>query len=72
MIITVDMILFTESTNNAITSNILQKHLDVITAELLQIVQLIRGELTKIQRGTLGVLVVQGVHNKDIVKQLHD
>lgn len=43
---------------------------DKLNEELISIVNLVRAERPKIQRGTLGVLVVIEVHAKDVVEDL--
>jgi len=48
----------------------MEDHLGLIKQQLLQLTELIRGQLTAIHRKTLVALITQDVHARDIVEQL--
>lgn len=53
-------------------ANSLTIYYDKLNKLLLEIVELVRGDISKIDRITLGVLVVIEVHAKDVVKEMID
>lgn len=53
-------------------SNSLTNYYDKCNNLLLEIVDLVRGDISKIDRITLGVLVVIEVHAKDVLKEMID
>lgn len=53
-------------------SNSLTNYYNKLNSLLLEIVELVRGDISKIDRITLGVLVVVEVHAKDVVKEMID
>ncbi|KAI9203090.1 dynein heavy chain and region D6 of dynein motor-domain-containing protein [Polychytrium aggregatum] len=52
--------------------NGLKKYVDTSTEQLSKIVELVRGNLTKLARTTLEALVVIDVHARDVISQLDD
>ena len=67
---------WTIEVNNTIKaggSAALRKYIDdVLNPQLIQIVQLVRGKLTKVQMSTLGALVVIDVHARDTCDMMVD
>ena len=47
-------------------------YLEVLEAQLLDTVSLVRQKLTKLQSITLGALIVIDVHAKEVIKKLKD
>ena len=70
-------ILWSINTEDAINENgsrlnALNEWFDVMVAQLNQLTQLVRGELTAIQRKTIVALITTDVHNRDTVYKLAD
>jgi dynein heavy chain len=53
-------------------ANAMTVYFNKLNGLLLEIVELVRGDISKIGRITLGVLVVIEVHAKDVVKEMID
>lgn len=73
IVLAVNQIMWTSMTEKAIRSEektAMDDHLDFLRAELTNTVTLVRGELPKLIRITLGALVVMDVHNRDTIQEL--
>ncbi|KAJ1515292.1 Dynein heavy chain 7, axonemal [Coelomomyces lativittatus] len=69
-ILTVSQIFWTQDVEFAINSNNLQEFADGSAIKLKKIVELVRGNLSKVVRSTLEALVVIDVHARDVVSLL--
>ncbi|KAK3235325.1 hypothetical protein CYMTET_54468 [Cymbomonas tetramitiformis] len=73
VVIAVSQVFWTKSVNDAIrkegTAGLLRFGAEC-TEELVQTVTLVRGELTKLERATIGALVVIDVHARDVVDHM--
>ncbi len=70
-----NMIAWTFNTENAFKNlpnnkDVIKKFYDVLNDELMSIVALVRGDLSELDRMTLGALVVIDVHNRDVINSL--
>ena len=63
-------VFWTKEINQAISENRLDEYTESLGAQLLQIVELVRGKLTKMERTTLGALCVIDVHGRDVVAEM--
>ncbi|RLN66256.1 hypothetical protein BBP00_00002338 [Phytophthora kernoviae] len=75
VVLAVNQTMWTQQSEKALItcesdSNALSKHLDVLRTELKRTVEMVRGELPKLIRITLGALVVMDVHNRDTIAEL--
>jgi dynein heavy chain len=72
VVICVDNIYWTAEVAQAIKDNNLDHYYDEQCTQLLGLVDLVRGDLSKLARRTLTALVTIDVHNRDVVKMLSD
>lgn len=74
VVLAVNQTMWTQQTEQALSSDkgpaALSDHLQMLRSELLRTVELVRGELPKLIRITLGALVVMDVHNRDTIAEL--
>jgi dynein heavy chain len=69
-IIAVDNIYWTKEVAQAIETGKLDEYHKTCVAQLSGLVNLVRGDLTKLMRQTLSAVVTIDVHNRDVVKDL--
>ncbi|CAD7946598.1 unnamed protein product [Amoebophrya sp. A25] len=70
VVICVDMIVFSDNVGKALEEKNIQRMSEQIEAELSDVVVLVRGELPKLARRTLGAMTTIDVHNRDVVNDL--
>ncbi|KAI9995414.1 hypothetical protein PInf_012475 [Phytophthora infestans] len=77
VVLAVNQTMWTQQSEKALNSctqdpDALREHLEVLRTELKRTVEMVRGELPKLIRITLGALVVMDVHNRDTIAELVD
>ena len=72
VVLAVSQIYWTQHVHDAINTGRLTEYYEKCTQQLERIVELVRGNLTSMQRTTLGALVVIDVHARDVLKQLSE
>eukprot|EP00820_Chromera_velia_P013184 Cvel_23772.t1-p1 / transcript=Cvel_23772.t1 / gene=Cvel_23772 / organism=Chromera_velia_CCMP2878 / gene_product=Dynein heavy chain 7, axonemal, putative / transcript_product=Dynein heavy chain 7, axonemal, putative / location=Cvel_scaffold2493:30-23749(-) / protein_length=3778 / sequence_SO=supercontig / SO=protein_coding / is_pseudo=false len=70
VVLAVDCIYWTAEVAEAISSGAIDKYVQKLVSQLSEVVQLVRGKLTKQNRKTLGAMVTIDVHARDVVMQL--
>ncbi|DBA04478.1 TPA: LOW QUALITY PROTEIN: hypothetical protein N0F65_010074 [Lagenidium giganteum] len=74
VVLAVNQTMWTLQSEQALTKGAgpeaLKDHLQMLRTELTRTVELVRGELPKLIRITLGALVVMDVHNRDTISEL--
>ena len=63
-------VFWTKEVTAAIAQNRLDEYTKSLGVQLMQIVELVRGKLTKMERTTLGALCVIDVHGRDVVADM--
>eukprot|EP00931_Biecheleriopsis_adriatica_P056393 TRINITY_DN33417_c0_g1_i2.p1 TRINITY_DN33417_c0_g1~~TRINITY_DN33417_c0_g1_i2.p1 ORF type:complete len:3028 (-),score=718.43 TRINITY_DN33417_c0_g1_i2:3957-13040(-) len=69
-VICVDNIYWTKEVTDALENHTLADYYKVLVEQLSALVELVRGELSKLARRTLGAMVTIDVHNRDVVNDL--
>ncbi|CAK4166458.1 unnamed protein product [Aphanomyces euteiches] len=72
VVLAINQTVWTAQTEAALVGKLdpLKAHLQMLRSELLRTVELVRGQLPKLTRITLGALVVMDVHNRDTIADL--
>ena len=70
VVLVVTAIFWTKGVTQAITDGKVAEYAKHLTDDLLAVVGKVRGELTKLERQTLGALVVMDVHARDVVDNM--
>lgn len=70
VVLGVDCVFWTQETALAIAGGTLTEHTEKLTTELMKVVAMVRGKLTKLDRLTLSALIVIDVHARDVTQEL--
>ncbi|UPR05068.1 heavy chain of dynein [Chloropicon primus] len=70
VVLVVTAIFWTKGVTQAITDGKVTEYGKQLTSDLLEVVGKVRGQLTKLERQTLGALVVMDVHARDVVDNM--
>ena len=70
VVLCIGSLYWTSQTESAISNGTMPEHAKMCGAQLMDIVEKVRGQLTKLQRKTLSALVVIEVHARDVVDDL--
>ncbi|EFJ50020.1 dynein heavy chain 6 [Volvox carteri f. nagariensis] len=70
VVICVDCMYWTKEVGDAISKGTLMDYAQQCTDELMKVVNMVRGKLTKLDRKTLSALIVIDVHARDVVVEL--
>ena len=70
VVLCIGSLYWTSQTEAAIREGTMKAHAETVSAQLMEIVEKVRGKLTKLQRKTLSALVVLEVHARDVVAEL--
>ncbi|OQS06495.1 dynein heavy chain [Thraustotheca clavata] len=74
VVLAINQTVWTQQTEAALSAtkdpDAMKNHSQMLKNELLRTVELVRGQLTKLTRITLGALVVMDVHNRDTISEL--
>ena len=70
VVLCIGSLYWTSQTEAAIREGTMKAHAGTVSSQLMDIVEKVRGKLTKLQRKTLSALVVLEVHARDVVAEL--
>jgi len=63
---------WTKESEEAIQANNLPKYFDKVAKQILDLVASVRTKLSKLEKKNISPLIVQGVHERDIIMDLRD
>jgi hypothetical protein len=72
VVLAVSQIYWARGVEQAVADGAVDKYLEQCTSDLMDLTDLVRGQLTDQQRMTLGALITVDVHARDVVQELVD